>query len=144
MRTVQQILQAKSGPLLSISPHATVFDALTLMARHDVGALAVLEHGELVGMFSERDYARKVILYGKSSKEITVADIMTAPVLSVRPGDTVRACMALMTDKRIRHLPVEDSSGAIGMISIGDIVKALLSDQEFTIEQLEHYITGCS
>jgi CBS domain-containing protein len=142
MRTVQQILHGKSAPLLSIAPHATVFDALTLMAHHDVGALAVLDDGALVGMFSERDYARKVILHGKSSREITVAEIMSAPVLSVRPGDTVRDCMALMTDKRIRHLPVVDSSGAIGMVSIGDVVKALLSEQEFTIEQLEHYING--
>lgn len=142
MQTVHQILQGKSGSLLSISPSATVFEALTVMAHHDVGALAVLDDGQLVGMFSERDYARKVILHGKSSKELQVAEIMTAPVLSVRPEDTVGHCMALMTEKRIRHLPVVGASGAIGMISIGDVVKALLSEQAFTIEQLEHYITG--
>jgi CBS domain-containing protein len=140
--TVHQMLQAKSGPLLWISPHATVFDALTLMARHDVGALAVLDASALVGMFSERDYARKVILHGKSSKEITVDEIMSTPVVSVRPDDTVRDCMAIMTEHRIRHLPVLDASGAIGMVSIGDVVKALLNEQAFTIEQLEHYISG--
>jgi CBS domain-containing protein len=140
--TVHQMLQAKPGPLLSIAPEATVFDALTVMARHDVGALAVLDRGQLIGMFSERDYARKVILHGKSSKELQVADIMSAPVLSVTPQHTVRDCMALMTDRHIRHLPVVDASGAIGLISIGDVVKTLLSEQAFTIEQLEHYITG--
>ena len=142
MWTVQQILHAKPGPLLSISPGATVFDALTVMAEHDIGALAVVDRGELVGMFSERDYARKVILHGKSSKEITVADIMSTRVLSVRPEDTVHDCMALMTGNRIRHLPVAGAAGPIGMVSIGDVVKALLNEQAFTIEQLEHYIKG--
>ena len=142
MWTVQQILHAKPGPLRSVSPGATVFDALTVMAEHDIGALAVIELGELVGMFSERDYARKVILQGKSSKEITVGDIMSTPVLSVRPEDTVHDCMALMTSNRIRHLPVAGAAGPIGMVSIGDVVKALLNEQAFTIEQLEHYIRG--
>ena len=142
MQTVLQILQAKAGPLLFVSPHHTVFDALTVMAEHDIGALAVLEDGRLVGMFSERDYARKVILHGKSSRELQVADIMTTPVLTVKPKDTVHDCMALMTEHRIRHLPVVDAEGAIGMVSIGDLVKSLLSDQAFTIEQLEHYIAG--
>jgi len=142
MWTVQQILHAKTGPLLSISPGATVFDALTVMAEHDIGALAVVDRGELVGMFSERDYARKVILHGKSSKEITVADIMSTPVLSVRPEDTVHDCMAIMTGNHIRHLPVAGAAGPIGMVSIGDVVKALLNEQAFTIEQLEHYIKG--
>lgn len=142
MRTVKQILHTKPGPLRSISRHATVFDALTVMAEHDIGALAVLDEGDLVGMFSERDYARKVILHGKSSREITVTEIMSTPVLSVRPDDTVRDCMSLMTDHRIRHLPVIDASGPVGMVSIGDVVKALLSEQAFTIEQLEHYISG--
>lgn len=142
MRTVQQILQAKAGPLLSVSPAATVFDALTVMAEHDIGALAVVDSGHLVGMFSERDYARKVILHGKSSKETTVADIMSTPAVSVRPEDTVHDCMALMTRNRIRHLPVAGAAGPIGMVSIGDIVKALLTEQAFTIEQLEHYIKG--
>jgi CBS domain-containing protein len=142
MQTVYQLLHAKSRPLLSVAPTATVFDALTAMATHDVGALAVIDQGGLAGMFSERDYARKVILHGKASREITVAEIMSTPVLSVRPEDTVRDCMTLMTDHHIRHLPVIDSTGPIGMVSIGDVVKALLSEQAFTIEQLEHYITG--
>ena len=142
MWTVQQILHAKPGPLQSISPDATVFDALTVMAEHDIGALAVVEGGALVGMFSERDYARKVILHGKSSKEITGADIMSSPVLSVRPEDTVHDCMALMTGNHVRHLPVMGRAGPIGMVSIGDVVKALLNEQAFTIEQLEHYIRG--
>ena len=142
MQTVLQILQAKAGPLLFVSPHHTVFDALTVMAEHDIGAVAVLDDGRLVGMFSERDYARKVILHGKSSRELRVADIMTAPVRTVRPEDTVHDCMGLMTEHRIRHLPVVDAERAIGMVSIGDLVKSLLSEQAFTIEQLEHYIAG--
>jgi CBS domain-containing protein len=142
MLTVQQILNAKSGPLLSVSRGTAVYEALTLMARHDVGALVVLEQGQLVGMFSERDYARKVILQGKSSKDVPVEDIMTAPVLSVRPENTVQDCMALMTDRHIRHLPVVDGASVVGMISIGDVVKALLDEKEFVIKQLEHYITA--
>jgi CBS domain-containing protein len=142
MHTVQQILQAKSAPLLSVSPDTTVYDALTMMAHHDVGALAVLDHGELVGMFSERDYARKVILHGKSSRDLPVSDIMTESVVSVRPENTVRDCMALMTDRRIRHLPVLDGGRAMGMVSIGDVVHAMLSDQQFVIKELERYITA--
>ena len=142
MHTVQQILRAKHGTLLSISPDADVFDALATMARHDVGALAVLDRGRLVGMFSERDYARKVILQGKTSRDTPVSAIMTAPVLTVRPENTVQDCMALMTANHVRHLPVVDDEAVIGMISIGDVVKALLSHQEFVIEQLQHYITA--
>lgn len=142
MLTVAQLLHAKPGPLLSISPRATVFEALTMMAEHDIGALAVVDGSALVGMFSERDYARRVILHGKSSKDMTVADIMSTPVLFVRPEDTIRDCMALMTDNRIRHLPVAGAAGPIGMVSIGDVVRALLNEQAFTIEQLEQYITG--
>lgn len=140
MQTVRQVLRGKSEQLLSTPPHATVFEALTVMARHDVGALAVIDHGRLVGMFSERDYARKVILLGKASKELSVADIMTVTVVSVRQDDTVQDCMALMTDWRVRHLPVLGDDGVIGMVSIGDVVKVLLSEQEFVIEQLENYI----
>jgi CBS domain-containing protein len=142
MQTVQQILRAKHGSLLSISPDADVFDALATMARHEVGALAVLDGGRLVGMFSERDYARKVILQGKRSRDTRVSAIMTTRVLTVRPENTVQDCMALMTDKRIRHLPVIEGETVIGMVSIGDVVKALLSQQEFVIEQLQHYITA--
>jgi CBS domain-containing protein len=142
MKTVRQMLNAKPGPVLSVSPTATVYEALTLMARHEVGALAVIDVDRLVGMFSERDYARKVILHGKASKDIAVADIMTTRVLTVRPEHTVQDCMAFMTDKRIRHLPVMSDASVIGMISIGDVVKAMLDEQEFVIKQLEHYITA--
>lgn len=142
MQTVQHVLRAKHGTLLSISPDADVFEALATMARHEVGALAVLDRGRLVGMFSERDYARKVILQGKTSRDTPVSSIMTTHVLTVGPHNTVQDCMALMTDKRVRHLPVVEGEMVIGMISIGDVVKALLSQQEFVIEQLQHYITA--
>ena len=142
MKTVQQVLHAKSGPVLSVSPDATVYDALALMARHDIGALVVLEGDRLCGMFSERDYARKVILHGRSSRTMPVADIMTAEVVTVAPYRTVDECMALMTDHRIRHLPVFDGAGVVGLVSIGDLVKAQLDELRFVIEQLEHYIAS--
>jgi CBS domain-containing protein len=141
MKTVRQMLHGKA-PLISIPPAATVYDALSLMATHDVGALVVLDEGRLVGMFSERDYARKVILHGKASKELAVSDIMTPRVLCVGPDDSVEACMSLMTDKRIRHLPVLDGDTVLGIVSIGDIVKAQLHEQQFVITQLERYITA--
>lgn len=141
MQTVQQILNSKSGQVLSVVRNTKVYDALAMMAQHDVGALIVLERGKLIGVFSERDYARKVILHGKSSKNIPVAEIMTESVVSVRPEHTVQDCMAIMTDKRVRHLPVVDDAGVVGVISIGDVVKAMLDDQQFLITQLEHYIT---
>lgn len=140
MQFVQEILKSKRGPLLWVAPDATVFGALTSMAQYDVGALVVLDDGRVVGMFSERDYARKVILHGKSSKDLRVSDVMTAPVHCVRPEDRVQTCMALMTDRRIRHLPVLDGSRVVGLVSIGDVVKAQLTEQEFVIQQLEHYI----
>jgi len=140
MKTVKEILEAKSHKLLSISPQASVLDALKLMAERDVGALVVLEGEGLAGIFSERDYARKVILHGKSSKATQVSEIMTHRVVCVRPDQSVEECMALMTDKRIRHLPVLDDQKVIGVISIGDVVKELISEQRFVIEQLEHYI----
>jgi CBS domain-containing protein len=142
MKTVQQILTAKGRPVLSTRRTATVYEALSVMALYEVGALVVLEEGDLIGMFTERDYARKVILHGKSSKEIPVADIMTTRVLCVRRDTTVEECMALMTDKRIRHLPVVDGTEVVGMVSIGDVVKAMLDEQEFVIRQLEHYISA--
>jgi len=141
MRTVRLMLQGKA-PLVSISSAATVFDALDLMARHDVGALIVIDEGRLAGIFSERDYARKVILHGKHSKELAVSEIMTTDVLCVRPDDSVEACMSLMTDKRVRHLPVVDGDTVVGIVSIGDVVKALLHEQQFVIDQLERYITA--
>ena len=142
MKTVQEILTAKGRPVLSTRRTATVYEALSVMALYEVGALVVLEEGDLIGMFTERDYARKVILHGKSSKEIPVADIMTTRVLCVRRDTTVEECMALMTDKRIRHLPVVDGTEVVGMVSIGDVVKAMLDEQEFVIRQLEHYISA--
>lgn len=141
MTTVAQVLHAKPGPVLSVSEHATVYEALSLLAQHDIGALVVLEEGRLAGMFSERDYARKVILQGKSSKELLVAEVMTRRVHSVQPADTVAHCMSVMTEARIRHLPVVDGDGVVGMISIGDVVKATLDEQRYTIAVLEQYIT---
>ena len=141
MNTVRQMLHGKN-PLISISSTASVYDALALMARHDVGALVVLDEGQLVGRFSERDYARKVILHGKTSKDLAVSEIMTPRVLCVGPDDSVEACMALMTGKHVRHLPVIDGSTVVGIVSIGDVVKALLHEQQFVINQLERYITA--
>jgi CBS domain-containing protein len=140
MKTVKEILEAKSHKLLSISPQASVLDALKLMADRDVGALVVLDGDDLAGIFSERDYARKIILHGKSSKATAVSEIMTHKVVCVRPDQSVEECMALMTDKRIRHLPVLADRKVIGVISIGDVVKEVISEQRFVIEQLEHYI----
>jgi CBS domain-containing protein len=142
MQTVQDILQIKGHATWSIGPKATVYDALQLMADKDVGALLVLEDGRLAGIFSERDYARKIILKGKSSRETAVREIMTEQVISVHPEQTVVECMALMTNHRVRHLPVLEASDVVGVISIGDAVKSIISDQQFTIEQLEKYITG--
>ena len=141
MKTVQHVLHAKSGPVISVSQDATVYDALTLMARHDIGALVVVAGGEITGMFTERDYARKVILLGKSSRELLVAEAMTRQVLTVTPHCTMDDCMAIMTDHRVRHLPVLSDAGVAGIVSIGDVVKAMLDEQRFTIQQLEHYIT---
>jgi CBS domain-containing protein len=140
MKTVRQIIEAKPVALLHVAPGATVYDALKLMAEREVGALVVLEADKLVGIFSERDYARKVILHGKASKDTLVREIMTHKVLCVRPEQSVDECMALMTDKRVRHLPVLDHRKVIGVISIGDVVKEVISEQRFMIEQLEHYI----
>ena len=142
MTTVSQILQAKGTRVWSVSPDTTVFDALKLMAEKNLGALLVLEGEKLVGIFSERDYARKIILQGKTSKETPVMEIMSTDVLYVRPEQSIEECMALMTDKRIRHLPVLEGTKLVGLISIGDVVKAVISEKEFVIKQLENYITG--
>ena len=142
MTTVRQILQDKGSKLWTIRPDLTVFEALKIMADNNIGALLIMSKDKLVGIFSERDYARKVILLGKSSKEMAVSDIMIIDVVYVRPEQSVEDCMALMTDKRIRHLPVLDQGDLIGIISIGDVVKTIISDQKFTIEQLENYISG--
>ena len=140
MKTVTQLLQAKGREIHTISPDARVFDALKLMAEKNVGALVVTEGGKLAGILSERDYARKVILLSKSSHDIAVREIMTAKVITVQPGQTVEQCMALMTEKRIRHLPVTEGEKLIGVLSIGDLVKEVISEQEQTIKQLESYI----
>jgi CBS domain-containing protein len=140
MKTVRQILDSKKHRLLTISPHATVFAALRMMAEYDIGALVVMEGNRLAGILSERDYARRVILVGKSSKDTAVREVMTERVLVVRPEQTVEECMALMTDKHVRHLPVLQGDDVIGVISIGDVVKEVISEQQFVIRQLEKYI----
>ncbi len=140
MKTVRQLLQAKGDRVHSIGPDARVIEALKLMADNEVGALVVLDDGRLAGMISERDYARKVILQGKSSHDIPVRDIMTSKVYTVEPGHTVDECMALMSGRRIRHLPVLDGGRLCGVLSIGDLVKEVIADQQQTIRELENYI----
>jgi len=140
MKTLKQLLEAKGRDVYSVAPDARVFDALKLMADKSVGALIVLEGGRIAGILSERDYARKVILHGKSSHDIQVRDIMTSNVVTVQPGQTVEECMALMTEKRIRHLPVTEGERLIGVLSIGDLVKEVIAEQQQTIKQLESYI----
>lgn len=140
MKTVRQLLQAKGGAVHSVSPDTRVFEALKLMAEKEIGALLVTDRGALVGIMSERDYARKVILHGKSSHDIPVREIMTSSVVTVTPGQTVDQCMALMTSKRIRHLPVMETGRLVGLVSIGDLVKEVIAEQEQTIRQLESYI----
>jgi CBS domain-containing protein len=142
MKTVKDILKAKKNEVWSISPTATVFEALKLMGEKEIGALVVMEKGETVGIVSERDYARKVILKGKSSKNTLVQEIMTSHMFSVKPENTVEECMVLITAKRIRHLPVFDKNKFVGLISIGDVVKSIISEQEKLIEQLSDYIAG--
>lgn len=142
MQTVQDILRAKGYDVWSIPPDASVFEALTTMAHKDVGALTVMQGDQLVGIISERDYARKVILRGKTSRNTLVHEIMSSPVICVQPQQTVGECMALLTGRRIRHLPVVQDRRVIGMISIGDLVKSIISEQEFMIEQLENFISG--
>lgn len=143
MKTLKQLLDERPRAPLSVEPDATVFSALELMAKHDIGAVLVMSGPQLVGIFSERDYARKIILLGKSSKETKVREIMTEKVLYASPAQTSNQAMALMTEKRIRHLPVLDNGQhVIGMISIGDVVKETISEQAFLIQQLEQYIAS--
>ena len=143
MHTVGQILRKKGHDIWSVDPDTTVYEALQMMADKNVGALVVLDNGELVGIFSERDYARKIVLQGKTSRQTAVREIMTSRVNCVHPEQTTDECMALMTAKHIRHLPVlDEDERLVGVISIGDVVKAIISDQEFVIEQLENYIKG--
>lgn len=144
MKTLRQLLADKSAtPLVTVAPDKPVFDALQVMADCNVGAVLVVDGDRLVGIFSERDYARKVILRGKASKEILVRDIMSDKVLYVTPDETIDECMAIMTEKHFRHLPVLGENGKIvGIVSIGDVVKETISHQQFIIGQLEKYITG--
>ena len=142
MTLVKQLLDTKGRALLSISPDASVLDAIKVMAEKGIGALVVLQGTALVGVVTERDYARKVILKGRSSENTLVSEIMTENVITTTGDDSVDECMNLMTDRRIRHLPVVDGESVIGIISIGDLVKAVIADQKAEIEHLEHYISG--
>jgi CBS domain-containing protein len=142
MKTVHDILRKKGYDIWSVGPTTPIYETLQLMDEKNVGAVLVLDAGTLVGVFSERDYARKVVLKGKASKETPVGDAMTAPVTCVRPDQPIEECMALMTDKRVRHLPVIQNNQLTAVISIGDVVQAIISEQEFLIDQLENYITG--
>lgn len=143
MKLVKHLLDAKGRNLISISPGASVFDAIKLMADKSIGSLVVLdEHGKLAGIVTERDYARKVIVMGRSSRDTPVADIMTTGVLTATTDHSVNSCMELMTEKKIRHLPVVENDEVIAMISIGDLVQAIIADQQEEIEHLEHYINS--
>ena len=142
MKTVKQVLEDKGYQVHSVAPETTVYEALQKMAEEGIGALAVLDAGELAGIVSERDYARKVVLTGRDSRETSVSDIMTRNVVCVSSNIRVDASMSIMTEKCVRHLVVRDDGKINGMISIGDVVKAVIDDQQFTIEQLEHYISG--
>ena len=142
MKRVSQLLSEKGSEFWTVSPSATVLQALEMMAAKNVGALLVMEGEKLAGIFSERDYARKVVLEGRTSKDTSVGDIMSSKVVCVTPQQSVEDCMALMTDKRIRHLPVIEGDRVLGIISVGDVVKAVITEQTFVISQLEHYITG--
>ena len=142
MKLVNQLLDSKGHDILSIAPSASVLDAIRLMADKGIGALIVMDGETMAGIVTERDYARKVILKGRSSDETPVSDIMSAGVISTSPDQTVNICMNVMTDKRIRHLPVVEGNKVIGLVSIGDLVKAIIADQKEEIEHLEHYISG--
>ena len=142
MQTVSQLLKIKGNQIFSVAPHDSVLRAIEIMATRYVGALLVMNEGTLLGIISERDYARKVILKNRSSHDTPVSDIMTAPAVSVTPEDTVHHCMELMTEGRFRHLPVMKAGRVVGMLSIGDLVKAVIQEQTEHIEQLERYIAG--
>ncbi len=141
MANMKQLLKGKGHDVWSIGPEDSAFDAIEMMADKEVGALVVTDGDSLVGVFSERDYARKVALQGRSSRDTKIKEIMTTRVAYARPEQTVEECMALMTDKRIRHLPVMDGDKLLGVISIGDLVKAIIEEQQHVIEQLEQYIS---
>jgi CBS domain-containing protein len=140
MQTVQHLLEGKERAVYAVDPQAPVLEAIRLMAQHHVGALLVMQNGETMGIISERDYARKVILLGRSSADTPVREIMSSPVITVNLLNTLDECMRLVTQRRVRHLPVVDDGRVIGMVSIGDLVKAVIEEQQHTIEQLESYI----
>lgn len=142
MTTVQQLLDEKGHDVWSIHPDASVLDAIQMMADKDVGALVVIENGKSVGIISQWDYARKIILKGKSSPKTPIRDIMTTRIICTRPEQTVEECMAVMTETHVRHLPVLHEDQLVGIVSMGDLVKSIIADQRFTIEQLAHYIHG--
>ncbi|MEQ6289518.1 CBS domain-containing protein [Vogesella sp. GCM10023246] len=140
MQTVRQLLQHKRSGLITVGPDATVFQALQIMAEHDIGAVLVMDMGDVLGIFSERDYARRIVLQGRTSAGTRVRDIMTSKVMYVTPEQSVAECMALMTDKRFRHLPVLEADKVLGLLSIGDLVRATIDEQQFVIDQLVNYI----
>jgi CBS domain-containing protein len=141
MKTLEQILQLKGRDVLVTSPDSTVYDSLALLAEHEVGALVVVDNNRPVGLFSERDYARKVILKSLSSHDVLVRDIMASPVICVDTSLTVDKAMGIMTERRVRHLPVlDDNAQLTGIVSIGDLVKDIIAEQQYTIDQLQHYI----
>ena len=142
MHIVCDLLKTKGNRVWTINPQASVYEALELMATKNIGAIVVTDHDLVVGIFSERDYARKVILLGRTSKTTLVSELMTRDVLYISRDDTIDNCMALMTTKRLRHLPVLENGKLVGLVSIGDVVKAIISGQEITIRELERYITG--
>lgn len=142
MRTVRHLLEAKAPEVFAIGPDAPVLDAIGLMAEKRIGALLVMDAGKLVGIVSERDYARKVVLQGRSSKDTPIRDIMTAQVITVGLAETTDHCMQIVTQRRIRHLPIVDGQAVLGVISIGDLVKAVIEDQQLELEQLQRYIAS--
>ena len=142
MKTVRDILDAKGHEVWCVDPAATVFDALGLMAEKEIGALVVMDGGRVVGVLSERDYARKVVLFGRASPTTAVKEIMTSPVVYTHSEQPIEECMALVTEKRVRHLPVMEDGRLVGLISIGDLVKSIIADQQFIIEQLVRYISS--
>ena len=142
MTTARQLLDQKGKTIWSIEPDATVFDAVAKMAEKNVGSLLVMDGDKLIGIITERHYARKVVLQGKTSLTIPVRDIMESEVIAVSPEQSVEQCMAIMTEERVRHLPVVQGDKPIGIVSIGDLVKSIISDQKFIIDQLEHFVHG--
>ncbi|MNK27896.1 Arabinose 5-phosphate isomerase KdsD [compost metagenome] len=142
MKTVQQIFNTKPLEVFSVMPNTSVLDALKLMTEKNISALLIMEEGKLLGIFTERDYARKIVLQGKASKDTPISEVMTANPITVATTDSIDLCMQVMTDKHIRHLPVVAANQAVGMVSIGDVVKFIIADQKQTISQLESYINS--